>query len=103
MTQQAATPETTEIIDQNVGASTIDAAIVDDGPQCMHYWVIQPATGPFSPGICQTCGETRDFKNYVEGASWGDSRLSNRSNSEETKEVSRAVVETSDGDEQDEE
>ena len=100
MTQQAATPETTEIIDQNVGASTIDAAIVDDGPQCMHYWVIQPATGPFSPGICQTCGETRDFKNYVEGASWGDSRLSNRSNSEETKEVSRAVVETSDRDEE---
>ena len=100
MTQQAATPETTEIIDQNVGASTIDAAIVDEGPQCMHYWVIQPATGPFSPGICQTCGETRDFKNYVEGASWGDSRLSNRSNSEETKEVFRTVVEASDGDEE---
>ena len=103
MTQQAATPETTEIIDENADVSTLEDAIVDDGPQCMHYWVIQPATGPFSPGICQTCGETRDFKNYVEGASWGDSRLSNRSNGEETKEVSRAVVESSDGDEQGEE
>ncbi len=103
MTQQAATPETTEIIDDNVGTSTVDETIVDDGPQCMHYWVIQPATGPSSPGICQTCGESRDFKNYVEGASWGDSRLSNRSSGEETKEVSRAVVEASDGDEQDEE
>ena len=92
MTQQAAIEQTTEITD----------AFIDEGPQCMHYWVIQPATGPVSPGICQTCGDTRDFKNYVEGASWGDSRLSSRSNGEEPKEVARAVVESSDGDEPDE-
>ena len=93
MTQQAATPIAAEITDD----------LIDQGPQCMHYWVIQPATGPVSPGICQTCGDTREFKNYVEGASWGDSRLSNRNNSEESKEVSRAVVGASDGDEREEE
>ena len=93
MTQQAAIEQTTEITN----------AFIDEGPQCMHYWVIQPATGPVSPGICQTCGDARDFKNYVEGASWGDSRLSSRSNGEESKEVTRAVVDASDGDEQDEE
>ena len=71
--------------------------------QCMHYWVIQPATGPVSTGICQTCGETRDFKNYVEGASWGDSRLSNRSKGEESKVVSRVVADQVDSEEQDEE
>ena len=51
-------------------------------PACRHYWVIQPATGPTSPGRCQTCGETRDFKNYVEASTWGDEKGSHRSASE---------------------
>ena len=93
MTQQAAIPQSTDVTDE----------VIEEGPQCMHYWVIQPATGPVSPGICQTCGATREFKNYVEGASWGDSRLSSRANSEDSKEVSRAVVDASDGDDPDEE
>ena len=38
---------------------------------CRHHWVIQPADGPVSNGSCQVCGETRDFKNYVESATWG--------------------------------
>ncbi len=93
MTQQAAIPQSAEITED----------VIEEAPQCMHYWVIQPATGPVSPGICQTCGEARDFKNYVEGASWGDSRLSSRSNNEDSKAVSRAVVDSSDGDDADEE
>ena len=68
----------------------------EDDPQCQHYWVIQPATGPESQGICQSCGETREFKNYVEGASWGDSRLSNRSNTQGAADVSRVVGDQSD-------
>ena len=64
---------------------------IKEEPQCRHHWVIQPAMGPESPGICQSCGETRDFKNYVEGASWGDSRLSNRSNTQKEADVSRVV------------
>ena len=97
MTQQAAIPQSADVTDEVIGE------VIDEGPQCMHYWVIQPATGPVSPGICQTCGATREFKNYVEGASWGDSRLSSRANSDEPKEVSRAVVDASDGDDPDEE
>lgn len=49
-------------------------------PVCQHHWQIQAADGPTSPGICQLCGEIRDFKNYVETATWGDSRLINRQN-----------------------
>ena len=88
MTQPAALPVETDIVEE---------------PQCMHYWVIQPATGPVSAGICQTCGEAKEFKNYVEGASWGDSRLSNRSNTEETKDVTRVVSEATDDEETEDE
>jgi hypothetical protein len=47
--------------------------------------------GPESQGICQSCGEVRDFKNYVEGATWGDSRLVNRANNKEAVDLSRIV------------
>ena len=50
----------------------------DEQPKCQHYWVIQPATGPISPGVCQTCGELREFKNYVEASTWGDDKASSR-------------------------
>ena len=45
---------------------------------CAHHWVIQPADGPMSNGTCQICGEIREFQNYVETATWGDTRLTNR-------------------------
>ena len=45
---------------------------------CRHHWVIQPADGPVSNGLCQVCGETREFKNYVESATWGDSRITSK-------------------------
>ena len=73
---------------------------LDDAPECRHYWVIQPATGPVSPGICQTCGEAREFKNYVEGAAWGDSRLSNRS-TEDTATVVASPAADQDEDDED--
>ena len=56
---------------------------------CRHHWVIQPADGPVSNGSCQICGETREFKNYVESASWGYSRITN-------KNASATAVSTSD-------
>ena len=35
---------------------------------CLHHWVIDPpAGGPVSKGECRSCGEERDFPNYVEG------------------------------------
>ena len=48
---------------------------------CRHHWVIQPADGPVSNGSCQICGEDRKFKNYVESATWGDSRIASKSSS----------------------
>ena len=59
--------------------------------ECRHHWVIQPADGPVSNGACQICGETREFKNYVESATWGDSRIANKNSS-----ASNAVESTSD-------
>lgn len=52
---------------------------VENIQTCAHHWVIQPAMGPSSQGVCQICGESRDFQNYVEAASWGDSRHADRS------------------------
>ena len=60
---------------------------------CCHNWAIQPATGPLSEGVCRICGEVREFKNYVEAATWGDSRLSNRSTSDESKGTAKPVAE----------
>ena len=48
---------------------------------CRHHWVIQPADGPVSNGSCQICGENRKFKNYVESATWGDSRIASKNSS----------------------
>jgi hypothetical protein len=31
--------------------------------QCHHFWVIEVANGPKSPGKCKNCGEVREFFN----------------------------------------
>ncbi len=63
---------------------------------CRHHWVIQPADGPVSNGACQICGETREFKNYVESATWGDSRIASKNSAS-----SANVQSTSDDDDSD--
>ncbi len=73
-------------------ASLTPAAEVENVPQCRHHWVIQPATGPMSLGICQSCGMAREFKNYVEAAAWGDSRQTARSSTAASEAVSRVVA-----------
>ena len=65
--------------------------------ECRHHWVIQPADGPVSIGACQICGETREFKNYVESATWGDSRIASKNAS-----ASASVVSTSDDEDSEE-
>ena len=52
----------------------------DEEIACKHHWEIQAATGPVSPGVCLTCGEMRDFKNYVEASTWGADRSANKMN-----------------------
>ncbi|MFQ5860184.1 MAG: hypothetical protein ACE5IG_01380 [Dehalococcoidia bacterium] len=39
---------------------------------CRHYWLIESPSGPVSQGVCQLCGEEREFKNYIESAPWGE-------------------------------
>ena len=60
----------------------VEAIPVQEVPEgslvCRHHWLIQAADGPTSAGVCRICGETKDFKNYVETATWGDTRLINR-------------------------
>ncbi len=50
-----------------------------DHSTCRHHWLIQPAAGPISLGVCQMCGETREFKNYVESGFWMDFNVGLRS------------------------
>ena len=57
-------------------------------PSCRHHWVIQPATGPVSPGVCQICAEVREFKNYVEASTWGDDKSASRASTEVVRTVS---------------
>ena len=33
--------------------------------QCRHYWIIEPANGRVSEGVCQNCQETREFQNSI--------------------------------------
>lgn len=35
---------------------------------CSHYWIIEPAKGPTSKGVCKHCGAEKEFQN-----SWSDS------------------------------
>ena len=30
---------------------------------CCHHWIIEPADGPTSKGICQLCGAEKEFYN----------------------------------------
>ena len=38
---------------------------------CLHHWMIPPADGPVSLGVCQFCRETREFKNSFEIPDYG--------------------------------
>ena len=33
--------------------------------ECKHHWIIEPATGPISVGVCEFCHESREFKNTI--------------------------------------
>ena len=65
-------------------APEVEETTAEPVSECRHHWVIQPADGPVSNGACQMCGETREFKNYVESATWGDSRIASKNSSAST-------------------
>ena len=32
--------------------------------KCCHYWIIEPADGPTSRGICRLCGAEKEFDSF---------------------------------------
>lgn len=70
-----------------------ETEVLLDTPECRHHWVIQAASGPFSPGVCQTCGATKEFKNYVEASTWGDAPSLSRISPDVARAVSRQQME----------
>ncbi len=48
-----------------------NAEMLDDfiANNCAHHWVIDRANGPVSDGVCQRCGERRQFTNSAEPSS----------------------------------
>ena len=38
-----------------------------DRSACQHYWVLDSPAGPVSKGECRSCGQERDFPNYIQG------------------------------------
>ena len=42
---------------------------------CVHAWESETADGPMSLGRCRNCGATGEFKNFVEGGSYGSNAV----------------------------
>ena len=38
--------------------------------ECKHLWLIESPNGPTSSGVCQTCGESGEFKNSIPISGW---------------------------------
>ena len=34
-------------------------------PICCHHWLIEPANGPISLGVCRKCSGSREFRNSI--------------------------------------
>ncbi len=41
-------------------------------PQCPHHWVIEPADGPTSEGVCRKCAEVKTFAKNVAQNTWSN-------------------------------
>lgn len=37
---------------------------------CVHHWIIDTANGPASLGVCEKCGDEKEFKNSPRAAWW---------------------------------
>ena len=88
---------------QPAPAPLADQLEEQEAPSCQHHWVIQPATGPISSGVCQICDETREFKNYVEASTWGDDKSNNRATARTNAAVNSTVSKVADDEDEGEE
>ena len=67
------TKERFKIVETSTSTVSKDNEILDilEIPTCQHQWLIESPNGPTSNGECRTCGEERQFDNYIDGSSWG--------------------------------
>ena len=47
-------------------STTPGEAEVQTEAHCNHHWIIEPAQGSTSQGVCQTCKAVREFRNSVD-------------------------------------
>ncbi|MCH8297923.1 MAG: helix-turn-helix transcriptional regulator [Chloroflexi bacterium] len=38
--------------------------------RCAHHWIIAVPNGPMSDGVCQRCGDHREFQNSISDYRW---------------------------------
>ena len=38
--------------------------------RCAHHWIIAVPNGPMSEGVCQRCGDHREFQNSISDYRW---------------------------------
>lgn len=62
---------------------------------CQHLWLIESPNGPTSPGVCQLCGEMREFRNSLENGNWHKSYRSGQASKEHQALANRSLRETS--------
>ena len=42
---------------------------------CNHHWVIEPANGPVSRGVCRLCQQVREFENSISSSKWATNSM----------------------------
>ncbi len=48
---------------RRIEPSPVNREKLNELVRCTHHWVIEGSNGPLSEGVCQNCGEKREFKN----------------------------------------
>ena len=71
----------------------------DDSPSCQHHWIIQDSEGPISTGLCQSCGQLKEFKNYLATSHWGDEKSKSEPRGDLIRRPSRSHIVLEDDDE----
>ena len=64
---------TTSVMDRPIG-KVIELKFLEI---CVHHWIIDLPTGPYSNGACKKCGEQKEFSNRLPESTWIGDLLQN--------------------------
>jgi hypothetical protein len=85
---------TKDIMEQHRGATAVAQPPLGVDAGCKHFWLIDSPNGPISRGRCKVCGALKEFKNYLESASyWDDEHVSETAVSRRFKAAAPVVAE----------